>query len=196
MKIRPPETVKILALSLLALAALPGCRSSSTFEYAESWLIREDPIRPFAVPSDLIYIQDELYDDMAKLQTMAHYAQTQVGNGRFNGVARVFSPLVETEADVENALKWYFRYHHSKDRPFFFLGEGRGGALLEKYETLHAEDLAKAGLAGSRYSKTPDAGFVNDELVKAVRDEIQKARYFRVRERPAPGSCTNAVRRR
>ena len=57
-------------------------------------------------------------------------------------------------------------------------------------------NVAKAGLAGSRYSKTPDAGFVNDELVKAVRDEIQKARYFRVRERPAPGSCTNAVRRR
>ena len=40
---------------LLALIALAGCLwSKSPYDHLENWLIREDAVRPFSIPIDII----------------------------------------------------------------------------------------------------------------------------------------------
>ena len=82
------------AIAIAAAALLAGCWTKSPYDYVENWLIREDPARPFAIHADLIYVQSELYLDMKALPAMHSYAKSEVGYGRFKGVARVFSPLI------------------------------------------------------------------------------------------------------
>ena len=48
--------MKRLAATILAASALAGCTTSSPYDYVENWLIREDPVRTFVVPSDLFYV--------------------------------------------------------------------------------------------------------------------------------------------
>ena len=83
-------------LIVAAFVVLSGCQSMSPYDYLENWLIREDPVRAFVVPADIIYVQGDLYTKMSNVSMMFDYAKTEVGNGRFNGLARVFSPLVAT----------------------------------------------------------------------------------------------------
>ena len=90
------RTRKAFLLLLLA-AALTGCQSQSPYRYADNWLINEAATRSFAVPADVIYVQGALYHNIANVSLMFSYAQSEVGNGKFNGIARVFSPLVATE---------------------------------------------------------------------------------------------------
>jgi len=166
------------SLFAVAFALIVGCRSTkSPYDHLENWLIREDPTRPFAVPSDIIYIQDVLYADMSMVSAMSSYAKDAVGKGKFNGVARVFSPLVATPADVELAVKWYFDNHHTGRRPFVFIGEGRGGALLKAYEKENAEQLEKKGLVARFYTEKPYEAFVSEDVVREIRDTVARARY-------------------
>ena len=166
----------ITVAAALALAA--GCFSSkSPYDYVENWLIREDPARAFAISSDLIYLQGDLYVDMKALPSMTSYAKAEVGNGRFRGVARVFAPLVANEEDLEDALDWYFRYHHTKNRPFSFIGEGAGGALLKAYEEKNEDWLKKNGLVMSYYTETTRKRFVNDSMVREIKRAVIRARY-------------------
>jgi len=166
------------AIAIVASALLSGCFSvKSPYDYVENWLIREDPARTFAIHSDLIYVQGRLYVDMKELSEMSSYAKSEVGRGRFNGVARVFSPLIANDKDLEDALDWYFSHHHEKNRPFSFIGEGEGGALLKAYEEKNAEKLRKKGLIISYYTETSRKGFVNDSMVREIRRAITRARY-------------------
>ena len=169
--------MKKRVLSVVVCALLAGCQSMSTYDYLENWLIREDPVRTFVVPSDLIYVQGDLYTKMANVPMMLDYAKTEVGNNRFNGVARVFSPLVATPEDVEAAMKWYFKYHHKPNRPFFFIGEGEGGRLLKEYEQRNAEKLKKEGLEQSFYTDEYRKGFVTSEMVSQIKVAISRARF-------------------
>ena len=171
--------MKRLAILLAALALFAvGCFSfRSPYDYVENWLIREDPVRAFAINSDVIYLQGDLYVDMKALPAMSSYAKSEVGNGRFNGVARVFAPLIADENDLEAALDWYFRYHHEKNRPFSFIGEGKGGALLKAYEEKNVERLRNKGLVMSYYTETTRKGFVNDSMVREIRRAVIRARY-------------------
>ena len=79
-------------------------------------MIREDAVRQFSVYADVIYLPSALYTNVANLAEMATYALDEVGRGRFNGVARVFSPLVANADDVENAVDWYFSLRHEVPR--------------------------------------------------------------------------------
>ena len=171
--------MKKLAMSFAALALFAaGCFSTrSPYDYVENWLIREDPVRAFAVSSDVIYLHGDLYVDMRAIPSMVSYAKAEVGNGRFSGVARVFAPLVASEDDLEAALDWYFRYHHEDCRPFSFIGEGEGGALLKAYEEKNGERLRKKGLVASYYTDTTRKGFVNDSMVREIRCAVIRARY-------------------
>ena len=120
--------MKNLIPILLVAALVPGCKSP--YDYMENWLIREDAVRPFAVPVDIIYVQDQLYDSMNALPEMQSIAMDAVGRGKFDGFARVFSPLVASEDDVENAVEWYLKHHNSSGRPFAFIGEGEGVKIM------------------------------------------------------------------
>ena len=173
-----------MACACALVVSLAGCRSP--YDYVESWLIREDPVRPFVIPSDVIYVQSDLYLNAARVHAMHDYAKRAVGYGRFSGLARVFSPLVASSEDVETALKWYFKYHHDGRRPFVFIGEGEGGALLRAYEKENGEDLRKDGLVASFYSEAAQDGFVDDEMVKKIREAVARARYRDVWERDPP----------
>ena len=159
------------------LALLAGCVSSSPYDYMENWLIREDAICDFAVHADIIYVQDRFYDDMSALSSMNAYARSAVGGGRFGGNVCVFAPLIANADDLERALKWYFKHQHVGNRPFFFIGEGRGGALLKAYEEENADDLKDDGLAASFYTDRQDAEFVTDKIVVDVRHAILRARF-------------------
>ena len=170
----------------LAAALLSGCVSDSPYDHIDNWLIREDPVRAFAIPADVIYIQNDLYVNMAHVPLMHTYAEDEVGKGRFSGVARVFSPLVANGEDVELALKWYFRYHHAKNRLFAFIGEGEGGRLLREYEESRAEDLKKMGLVASFYTDDARKGFVTPEMVRTIRDAVVRERYRRTWGRDMP----------
>ena len=168
---------RLSLLMLVGLVALAGCLSSSPYDCLENWLIREDPVRTFVIPSDLIYVQGDLYTKVANVPMMQDYAKTEVGNGRFAGLSRVFSPLVASAEDLERALDWYFHYHHKSNRPFIFIGEGEGGQLLKKYEEENADDLKKDGLVASYYTDEYRKGFVTDEMVKEIRQAVQRARF-------------------
>ena len=163
---------------LAAAAFAAGCASSpEPYHYLENWLIRDDPVRQFTTHSDLIYLQGELYGDMHKVPSMSLHAKSEVGNGRLNGVARVFSPLVATPKDLEMALDWYFRHYHSKGWPFVFVGEGAGGKLLKDYEAAHAAELKKQGLVTSYYTDSSEPGFVTDEMIHEIKNEVMRVRY-------------------
>ena len=170
----------ICALALLALP-LAGCFShTSPYDYVENWLMRDDPIRTFVIHSDVIYVQSELYTKLADVQKMQDHVRLEVGKDKFNGVARVFSPLVSSAEDMEAALKWYFRYHHKKDRAFIFIGEGEGGRLLREYEEKHADDLREKGLVASYYCDEHKRGFVTQEMVEEIKEAVARARFRKV----------------
>ena len=167
-------------LIVAAFVVLSGCQSMSPYDYLENWLIREDPVRTFVAQADLIYVQGDLYTKMSNVPMMLDYAKSEVGNGRFHGVARVFSPLVATPEDIEEAMEWYFEYHHKPDRPFFFIGEGEGGRMLKEYEQQNAERLKKEGLELSFYTDEYRKGFVTDEMAHEIKIAIARARFRHV----------------
>ena len=164
-------------LPVLLAAALAGCKSHSPYRYADNWLINEAAIRPFAVPADVFYVQGALYHNIANGSLMFSYAQSEVGNGKFNGVARVFSPLIANEGDVAQAMKWYLINFHQRKRPFFFIGEGVGGKLLKQYELDHESSLKTLGLAGSFYSDVGHKGFVTTDMVKKIKSITEHVRF-------------------
>lgn len=164
-------------LSALLAAMVAGCLSHSPYNYAENWLIREDAMRTFAVPADVFYVQGALYNSVANVPLMYSYALSEVGRGRFSGVARVFSPLVATEDDVAYAFKWYTMHCHERKRPFFFIGEGEGGRLLKQYEQANLESLKSMGLAGSFYAEVGHKGFVAGEMVDKIKETIARLRF-------------------
>ena len=173
---------------LVLAVTLGGCVFfSSPYDCMECWLIREDAIRPFATRADIFYVQSSLYTSVEKVPLMHAYAQSEVGRGRFNGVARVFAPLIASEKNLEAALDWYLSHHHERKRPLVFIGEGTGGAWLRKYEKEHAESLKDAGLVASFYTDGTHKGFVTGEMVKQIKAAIVRAHYQSVwgREMPA-----------
>ena len=164
-------------LLLLLAAAVAGCRSHSSHRYSENWLIYEAATRPFAVPADVLYVQGALYHNIANGPLMYSYALSEVGRGKFNGVARVFSPLIANEGDVASAIKWYLMHCHQRKRPFFLIGEGEGGKLLRQYEQDHQGSLKALGLAGSFYSEVGHKGFVTSDMVKKIKSITEHVRF-------------------
>ena len=169
---------RLVYLSALVLVA--GCLSTSPYEYLENWLIREDPVRMFAVPADIFYVQGDMYTKKSSVPMMTDYARMEVGHQRFHGIARVFSPLIASSDDLEAAIKWYFKYHHEGNRSFVFIGEGEGGRLLKEYEEKDAEGLKKKGLVASFYTDDYRKGFVTPEMVEEIKRAIERARFRKV----------------
>ena len=168
---------RICSLALLALS-IAGCLShTSPYDYVANWLVREDPIRTFVIHADVIYVQSELYTKLADVQKMQDHVRLEVGKDKFGGIARVFSPLIASPEDMEAALKWYFRYHHKKDRSFIFIGEGEGGSLLQEYEQEHADELREKGLVASYYCDEHKRGFVTQEMIEEIQEAIARARF-------------------
>ncbi len=179
------------ALKYLSILSVPlllvGCLSrKSPYDYAENWVAREDPVRPFMVHADVIYLQDELYTNRMHFSRMQMYADSQVGNGRFGGVARVFSPLVTNADDLELAVKWYLKHHCEDGRYFVFIGEGEGGRLLSDYDAANHDYLVKRGLIASYYADAPRNDFVTDAMVKEIRAAVSAARYKSIWGRDMP----------
>ena len=171
---------RICSLVLLALP-FAGCFShTSPYDYVENWLVREDPVRTFVTHADVIYVQHELYTKLADVQKMQDHAKLEVGYDKFKGLARVFSPLVASPEDMEAALKWYFRYHHRKDRSIIFIGEGEGGSFLREYEEKNADDLRDKGLVASYYCDEHKRGFVTQEMIDEIREAVARARFRHV----------------
>lgn len=177
---------KIVAIAL-AVAVFSGCIwCTSPYHYVENWLIREDPVRPFAVPADIFYVQSTLHLNMGNVSVMYAYAQSEVGNGRFTGLARVFSPLIANADDLERAIRWYLGNHHDDKRPFIFIGEGEGGRLLHEYEKDNEDDLKDEGLVASFYTETSHKGFVTDAMVKQIGEAVMRAHFRDVWGREMP----------
>jgi len=163
------------AIFAAALVAIAGCQLSP-YDYAENWVMREDAVRPFSVGADVIYLQGELYTNISAVAEITAYVRNEVGKGKFQGIARVFSPLVASAEDLDMALEWYFD-HCGGHRPFVFIGEGACGALLKQYEEQRSEELKEMGLIASFYTESSHEGFVKDPLVRAVRDMVAARRY-------------------
>ena len=181
------------ALILAMAATLVGCITpKSPYDYLENWFIREDAVRPFAVSADIFYVPGDLYTSTAKLAPMNFYVQSEVGRGRFKGVARVFAPLIASEDDLKFAFHWYLMGHHDKrKRPFIFIGEGKGGALLRKYEQEHDGILKERGLVASFYTDDARKGFVTAEMVREIKKAIERARYKAIWGREMPEGMQN-----
>ena len=163
--------------ALLAAAALSGCRSTSPYDHRDSWLIRDDPVRAFTVPADVFYVQGEPLAGEDGIPSMYSHAQLEVGNGRFAGFARVFSPLFSDAEDIGEAVEWYFRHHHEKNRPFVFIGEGEGGRMLKGYESRNSEKLKERGLVASFYTDAARKRFVSPEMVREIRSAVMRHRH-------------------
>jgi len=176
--------MKNLIPILLVALAVSGCQSP--YDYMENWLIREDAVRPFAVAVDILYVQDRLYFRAELLPEMQTLAMDAVGRGKFAGSARVFSPLVTSEEDVEKAVKWYLKHHNSSSRPFVLIGEGEGGSLLMAYAEKNADWLNKKGLVASFFTPLPDKDFVSDEMVRTIKSRAAEVRYRRQWGREMP----------
>ncbi len=178
----------LLCLVSAAIAVcVGGCFSlHSPYDHTENWLIREDAIREFAVQADIFYVQGGLYDSRSKIPVMYAYVNSEVGKGKFNGFARVFAPLIANEEDLRLALDWYFRDHHSRRRPFVFIGEGEGGKLLQAYEQRNLSKMQARGLAASFYTDTAYKGFVTNELVKEIKAAVARVMYRKCWGRDMP----------
>ena len=165
-------------VTIAVAAFLAGCClwRKSPYDHMDNWIMREDAVRQFAVSADVIYLPGSLYTNVAVVAEMSAYARSEVGRGKFNGLARVFSPLVANYEDLEKALDWYF-CHRDSNRLFVFIGEGAGGKLLKAYEESDQEDLKKAGLIASFYTENSYEGFVKDWMVHAIRDAVTMWRY-------------------
>ncbi len=180
--------MKNICIFLLGGLVVSGCLwSKSPYDYLDNWLLREDAVRTFAAPIDVIYVQDALYLRMDELHSMSSYARDAVGRGKFSGVARVFSPLVANAKDVKDALDWYIKYHGDEQRTIVFIGEGEGGALLRAYAEENAEELSDKGFVKGFYSEKHRPGFVSEDMVREIRNLAVGARYKRQwgREMPA-----------
>ena len=93
--------MKSTIVFLFAASVVSGCLwSNSPYDYMENWIMREDAVRPFSVPVDVIYVQDQLYVSMNALPEMQSLAMDAVGRDKFSGFARVFSPLVANKNAV------------------------------------------------------------------------------------------------
>lgn len=172
---------------LFAAFVVSGCLwSKSPYDYMENWLIREDAVRPFSVPVDVIYVQDQLYVNMNELSEMMSVAMNAVGRDKFSGFARVFSPLVASEDDVEKAVEWYVKHHNRSCRPFALIGEGRGGMLMKAYAEGNADWLEKKGLVASFFTEVPYKEFVDAEMLRTIRNRAASVRYRRQWEREMP----------
>ena len=172
---------------LLAASVVSGCLwSKSPYDYMENWLIREDEVRPFSVPVDVIYVQDQLYVSMNALPEMQAVAMDAVGREKLKGFARVFSPLVASEDDVEKAVEWYVKHHNGSGRPFVFIGEGRGGMLMKAYVEENADWLAKKGLVASFFIEVPYKEFVDAEMLRTIRNRAAAVRYRRQWDKEMP----------
>lgn len=180
--------MKNLIPFLFAIAAFSsGCLSSkSPYDYMENWLIREDAVRPFAVPVDVLYVQDRLYFHSESLPEMQTIAMDAVGREKLAGIARVFSPLVASEEDVEKAVEWYIKHHNGTGRPFALIGEGEGGALLKSYAEENAVWLKEKGLVANFYSKLPDKDFVSEVMIDTIKRRAVTVRYRRQWKREMP----------
>ena len=178
----------LLCLVSAAIAVwVGGCFSlPSPYDHTENWLIREDAIREFAVQADIFYVQGGLYDSRSKIPVMYAYVNSEVGKGKFSGFARVFAPLIANEEDLRLALDWYFRDHHSRRRPFVFIGEGEGGKLLQAYEQRNLSKMQARGLAASFYTDTAYKGFVTNELVKEIKAAVARVMYRKCWGRDMP----------
>ena len=174
------------AIGCAALAMLCGCSSTSPYDYSDSWLIMESPLRPFVVPADIIYVQGTPYTKGVDISELHAYANSEVGRGKFASVARVFSPLVANADDVEEAMSWYFEYHHEAKRPFVLIGEGECGRMLKEYEVVRAKKLRKMGLVASYYTNWSHEHFVTEEMVAEIKQKIANVRYRHVWDREMP----------
>ena len=165
-------------ITIAVAVFLAGCClwRKSPYDHMENWIIREDAVRQFAVSADIIYLPGSLYTNVAAVADMSAYVRSEVGRGKFNGLARVFSPLVANQEDLEKAIDWFF-CHRDSDRPFVFIGEGAGGALLKAYEESDQKGLKKAGLIASFYTEDSYEGFVKEWMVHEIRDAITMRRY-------------------
>lgn len=177
--------MRICALAFFAVALVAGCRTKSPYDYMENWVVRENAVRSFAVAADVIYLQDRIYDDFSAIPAMNYRAKQEVGNGRFDGLARVFSPLVANADDLELAMDWYFD-NRDGDRPFVFIGEGAGGEMLKAYEEDNAGRLKGKGLIASFYSDMENGAFVTDDMVQEIRGAVIRYRYRATWGREAP----------
>jgi len=179
--------IKFSTVILAAMLLAAGCFSfKSPYDHFENWLIREDPSPSSMVYADLIYLPDDLYVDMKNLHNVKSRTRTAVGSEKFDGIARVFSPLVATPEDLEKALDWYFEKAHENDRPFAFVGEGMGGALLKAYEEKHGENLRKIGLSASYYTEKSDPDFVSKKMVEDIKAVFMRVKYRREWGREMP----------
>ncbi len=178
---------KWLLPGLMLAVASAGCLSTkSPYDYAENWVIREDAVRPFMVNADIIYLQGDLYTNHTHVTAMQIYADSEVGNGRFAGIARVFSPFVACADDLDLAMEWYFKHHHEKGRCFAFIGEGEGGSLLRAYEEENHDDLVEKGLVATFYTPASNEGFVTKEMVAKIKAAVAAARYKSIWGRDIP----------
>lgn len=181
------KRMKALALFTLAGAVLSGCFSvPSPYDYMDGWLIRDDAYMVFATQADVIYVQSEIYRDPTRLPILYVRAKNEVGSGRFRGLARVFAPLFSSDEELEQAIEWYFKNMHPKNRPFVFIGEGEGGRFLQAYEKANLEDLREMGFMEGFYSEDVHESFVDDEIVQKIKDDIARVRYRNVWGRDMP----------
>ncbi len=165
------------ALAAMVFSVVSGCATSSPYDHAENWIVKEDAARAFAIPSDVIYVQGEFYTDVQDLPSMEQYVRYAVGGQRFAGLARVFSPLITYPEDIKTAVGWYLDNLHEAGRPFVFIGEGRCGAALKMYEESHRGELESKGLVASFYTDEENKGFVTGEMVRKIRNAVFRARY-------------------
>ena len=176
--------MKSLIPILLVATLMSGCQSP--YDYMENWLIREGAVRPFAIPVDVLYVQDRLYFSFELLPEMQTVALDAVGRGKFADFARVFSPLVASEEDVEKAVQWYLKHHNGSGRPFALIGEGEGGSLLKAYAEKNADWLAKKGLVASFFAALPEKDFVSEEMIRTIKTRAADVRYRRQWGRETP----------
>ena len=176
----------------IVLAMFVGCmHPKSPYDRQDNWFVCDAPVCSYAASADIFYVQGDLYTNVAKLPPMNHYVQSEVGKGRFTGLARVFAPIISSEEDLKQSIQWYLGRYHTKKRPFVFVGEGKGGEFLKEYETHHAYILKKKGLVASFYTDEARKGFVNDDMIREIKKAISRARYSSEWHREMPAGMQN-----
>lgn len=177
------------ALGMVVSAlAFCGCSSSGVYRELDGWLVCENARPQYHAFYDVFYAAPAAYVGQGEYPYAQHNQTLEETTRMFGHHVRVFAPIYHNAADVEQALEHYIDTYHGNGlpwpenddtRPFVFVGEGQGAAILSEILMRRESWLLKRGFVGFWCSPGTAEGFVTPELVNEINQNVKRVLYLR-----------------
>ena len=185
------RAARLVAACGVALA-LCGCSSPGVYRELDGWLVCENARPQYHAFYDVFYLAPEAYSGTGEYPYALHDQVMEETTRMFGHHVRVFAPIYHDIADAERALDHYLDLYHGNglpwpmnddSRPFVFVGEGQGAAIVAEILLRRESKLRKKGYVGNWCSPGTTNGFVTAELVADIGQSVKRVLYLRAWER-------------